>query len=170
MLSVAAALLAAAATPAAAANPAIIPLPLQPMVPAAQRTCTAKTATGLGYSVLRAAEGPKAGANDYVLINYIGYLAADGQVFDQAMTTPMQVDAVIPGFSEGLKMVPRGAVYRLCIPAALGYGAEGTGPIPANADLVFQIELLDSRTQAEVAAMQSAASAASAKPEAAPGK
>lgn len=152
MLAAALAVLAAAATPAA-----IIPLPLQPVVPAAQRTCTAKTASGLGYAVLRAAEGPKAGATDYVLINYIGYLAASGQVFDQAMTAPLTVDGVIPGFGEALKMVPRGAVWRFCIPAALGYGAKAAGPIPANSDLVFQVELLDSRTAAEVQAMRAAA-------------
>jgi FKBP-type peptidyl-prolyl cis-trans isomerase FkpA len=120
--------------------------------------------------VLKQAQGANAGATDFVLINYVGYLAADGSVFDQAMTTPMQVDAVIPGFSEGLKLIPRGSIWRLCIPAAQGYGAEGTGPIPANADLVFQIELLDSRTQAEVAAMQTAAAApAAAAPAAAAG-
>jgi FKBP-type peptidyl-prolyl cis-trans isomerase FkpA len=140
--------------PAAAA---ILPVPLQPIVPAAQRTCTAKTASGLGYSVLKAAEGPTAGPTDYVLINYIGYLAADGQVFDQAATTPMTVDGVIPGFGEGLKMIPRGGVYRFCVPAALGYGAEASGPIPANSELVFQVELLDSRTAAEVEAMRQAA-------------
>jgi FKBP-type peptidyl-prolyl cis-trans isomerase FkpA len=163
MLSLAAVLLAAAATPAPAASPAgIIPLPLQPVVPASQRTCSAKTASGLGIQTLKPAEGPKAGATDFVLINYIGYLAATGAVFDQAMTTPMQVDAVIPGFSEGLKLIPRGAIWRLCIPAAQGYGAEGSGPIPANSDLVFQVELLDSRTQAEVAAMQAAAAAPAA--------
>lgn len=158
MLAAALAVLAAAAAPAPAAT-GIIPLPLQPVVPAAQRTCTAKTPSGLGYSVLRAAEGPKAGPTDYVLLNYIGYLAADGQVFDQAMTTPMTIDGVIPGFGEGLKMVPRGAVWRFCIPAALGYGAEATGPIPANSDLVFQVELLDSRTVAEVQAMRQSAEA-----------
>ncbi|MBC2667410.1 FKBP-type peptidyl-prolyl cis-trans isomerase [Novosphingobium flavum] len=142
---------------AVSAPSAIIPLPLQPVVPAAQRTCDAKTASGLGYSVLKPAEGPKAGPTDYVLINYVGYLAADGQVFDQAMSTPMTIDGVIPGFGEGLKMVPRGGIYRLCIPAAMGYGAEASGPIPANSDLVFQVELLDSRTVAEVEAMRKAA-------------
>lgn len=158
MLAAALAVIAAsAAAPSAPAPSAVIPLPLQPVVPAAQRTCTAKTASGLGYSVLRAAEGVKAGATDYVLINYIGYLAASGQVFDQAMSTPMTVDGVIPGFGEGLQLVPRGGVWRFCIPAALGYGAKAAGPVPANADLVFQVELLDSRTLAEVQAMRAAA-------------
>jgi len=89
-----------------------------------------------------------------VLVNYIGYLATTGQVFDQAMTAPMQVSGVIPGFGEGLQQIPRGGIWRLCVPAALGYGAKETGPIPANSDLVFQVELLDSRTEAEVAAMR----------------
>lgn len=150
--------LAQASVPAVAAVPAgeaaIIPLPLQPVVPAAQRTCLSRTASGLGYQALRPAEGAKPGAGDYVLVNYIGYLAASGQVFDQAMTAPMQVSGVIPGFGEGLQLIPRGGVWRLCVPAALGYGADGVGPIPANADLVFQVELLDSRTAAEVEAMR----------------
>ena len=150
---------AATAAHAVGTNPdnAIIPLPLQPVVGAAQRTCSGKTASGLGFSELRTGTGPKVGATDYVLINYIGYLAANGQVFDQAMASPMQVNGVIPGFAEGLLLIPRGGVWRLCVPAALGYGKQDAGPIPANSALVFQIELVDSRTAAEVAAMRAAA-------------
>lgn len=142
----------------------IVPLPLQPVVPASQRTCTTRTSSGLGYTELRKGTGPKAGPTDYVLINYIGYLAASGQVFDQAMTTPMTIDGVIPGFSEGLKLVPRGGVWRFCVPAALGYGKAGSGPIPADADLVFQVELVDSRTTAEVEAMRREAGAGAPPP------
>lgn len=147
----------------------IIPLPLQPVVGAAQRACTAKTASGLGYSVLKPAEGAKPGATDYVLVNYIGYLAATGAVFDQAMRTPMPVDGVIPGFGEGLRLAARGGIVRLCIPAALGYGAQEQGPIPANSDLVFQVEMIDMRTRAELEAMQAEAAAqAPAAPASAP--
>lgn len=154
----AAALLAAPASaapraPAPAAAP-IIELPLQPVVPAAQRICSAKTASGVGYTALKPGNGAKPGATDYALVNYIGYLAANGQTFDQGMSTPMQIDRVIPGFGEGLLLIARGGISRICIPAALGYGAEGSGPIPANADLVFQVELLDSRTAAEVEAIR----------------
>lgn len=137
----------------------IIPLPLQPTVAAAQRTCAARTPSGLGYTVLKPAEGAKPGATDYVLVNYIGYLAATGAVFDQAMRTPMPVDGVIPGFGEGLRLAARGGIVRLCIPAALGYGAQEQGPIPANSDLVFQVEVIDMRTRAELEAMQAEAAA-----------
>lgn len=148
-----------ATTPLAPGAAAIIPLPLQPIVPAAQRSCDRATPSGLGYAELRPGTGPKAGATDYVLIDYIGYLAADGKVFDQNTRTPMKVDGVIPGFGVGLQLMPRGAVWRFCIPAALGYGKEGAGPIPADASLVFQVELLDSRTAAEVEAMRQGAGA-----------
>jgi FKBP-type peptidyl-prolyl cis-trans isomerase FkpA len=157
---------------APAAHPApkpandIIPLPLNPVVPANQRLCSAKTATGLGYTVLRAGAGAKPADTDYVLVNYIGYLAATGAVFDQGMTASFPVNGVIPGFSQGLGMLSKTSVARFCIPAALGYGAQGTGPIPANADLVFQVELLDFKTTAELEAMRKAQEAAApAKPQ-----
>ena len=159
-LSLIALLVAASAVPALAQSPAgnaVIPVPLQPVIPAEQRTCTAKTASGLGYSALQPGSGAKVGPSDYVLVNYIGYLAATGAVFDQATNSTMTVDGVVPGFGEGLQLVPKGGIMRICLPAALGYGAQATGPIPANSDLVFQIELVDSRTVAEVAAMRAEA-------------
>ncbi|MDE2596920.1 MAG: FKBP-type peptidyl-prolyl cis-trans isomerase [Sphingomonadales bacterium] len=146
--------------PAAPADGGIIPLPLNPVVPASQRGCTLKTASGLGYTVLRAAAGPKPAADGYVLVNYIGYLAANGQTFDQSTGAAFPVGGVIPGFSEGLQLASKGTILRLCIPAVMGYGAQAQGPIPANSDLVFQVELVDFRTKAEVDAMQAAQQAA----------
>ena len=143
------------AGPAAVAAPGIIKLPLQPMVSAGLRACSAKTASGLGYTSLRDGTGPKPGKTDFVLISYIGYLASTGQVFDQNQQTPLSLDNVIPGFTEGLQLMPRGSVWRLCVPAALGYGAAGAGEaIPANSDLVFQIELVDFKSAAEVEALR----------------
>lgn len=152
----------AALASAAAASPAIIPVPLNPIVPAAQRTCAVKTPSGLGYTVLRQAEGAKPVAGDVALLRYIGYLAASGEAFDQSPAAPLPVDGVIDGFSEGLKLIPIGGIYRLCIPAAQGYGANAAGAIPANSDLVFQVELLDKKTQAEIEAMRAQAQAAQA--------
>jgi FKBP-type peptidyl-prolyl cis-trans isomerase FkpA len=152
----------------ASADNVIIPLPLTPIVPAAQRSCTARTPSGLGYTMLRAGAGAKPAADATVLVNYIGYLAATGAVFDQNMQTPMPVGEVIPGFSQGLQLLAKGSIVRLCIPASLGYGAQASGPIPANSDLVFQVELLDFRTAAEMADMAKARAEAGAHQDAAP--
>ncbi|MEG8038153.1 FKBP-type peptidyl-prolyl cis-trans isomerase [Sphingomonas sp. LR60] len=143
----------AAATTSVRTDNAIIPLPLNPVVPAGQRLCSTTAATGLGSTMLRAGTGAKPTAGDVVLVNYIGYLGQTGVVFDQGMRSPLPVDGVIPGFSQGLQTMARGGISRFCIPAALGYGAQASGPIPANADLVFQVELLDFKTAAEVESM-----------------
>ena len=142
-----------------AADNGVIALPLNPIVPAAQRVCTARTPSGLGYTMLRAGTGAKPAADATVLVNYIGYLAATGAVFDQGMQTPMPVGGVIPGFSQGLQLLARGGIVRLCIPASMGYGTQAAGSIPANSDLVFQVELLDFRTAAEMADMAKARAA-----------
>jgi len=153
----------AAAAAAPAASPAILPVPLMPTIAAGQRQCTAKTASGLGTMVLKAATGAHPAKADFVLVNYIGYLAADGRVFDQNTAAAFPVEGVIPGFSEGLQLTSKGSVWRFCIPAALGYGAKGAGnDIPANADLVFQVELVDYKTAAEVEQMRASAQAAQA--------
>ena len=121
----------------------LIPLPLKQIIPAGQRVCNAKTPSGLGTLQLRPSAAAHPAASDGVKVNYIGYLAATGEVFDQGMGVEFPVQGVIPGFSEGLQTMGKGAAMRLCIPAALGYGTKATGPIPANADLVFQVELVD---------------------------
>ncbi len=143
-----------AATSAQAQTSQIIPLPLQHVIPAANRSCDQTTASGLGYSELKAGAGAKPVANDFVLIDYLGYLAADGVVFDQGQKAPLGLGNVIPGFAEGVRLMPVGSVYRLCLPAALGYGDAAQGPIPAGSALVFQIELFDKRSLAEIQAAQ----------------
>ena len=149
----------AARMPLATVN-GIIALPLTPIVPAVQRSCAARTPSGLGYTQLRPATGARPAADATVLVNYIGYLATTGAVFDQGMQTAMPVGEVIPGFSQGLQMIGKNGVARLCVPAALGYGAQASGPIPANADLVFQVELVDFKTAAEMVELRRAGAAA----------
>lgn len=114
------------------------------------------TPTGLKYKVLapgRAAARPT--DSDVTLVNYEGRLL-DGTTFDKSQRpTPMPVTGVVPGFSEALKLMPKGAKYRFWLPPALGYGDKGAGPIPANATLVFDVELLDFLPEAVVRQMQS---------------
>ncbi|KQN80258.1 hypothetical protein ASE90_15175 [Sphingomonas sp. Leaf67] len=163
---------AVAQKPVAVVKPdnAIIPLPLNPTIPAGQRLCSTRTASGLGYTVLRPGTGTRPTATDIALVNYIGYLAASGTMFDQGMQSPLPIDQVIPGFSEALQTMTKGSVVRFCIPAALGYGPREAGSIPANSDLVFQVELLDFKTAAEVQAMNNPAPAPAEQQPAAPAK
>lgn len=101
----------------------------------------------------RAGTGPSPTAEDVVLINYKGMLS-DGKVFDQGQRTPLQVAGVIPGFTKALQQMQKGGKYKVHIPASLGYGAKAAGPIPANSDLDFEIELLDFRSLAEIQQQQ----------------
>ncbi len=102
---------------------------------------------------VRAGSGPSPTVEDVVLINYKGTLA-DGKVFDQGEKAPLQVAGVIPGFTKALEQMQRGGKYKVHIPASLGYGDKAAGPIPANSDLDFEIELLDFRSLAEIQQQQ----------------
>ena len=97
---------------------------------------------------------PKPTDADVALINYEGKLL-NGTVFDKSQQpTPMPVAGVVPGFSEALKLMPKGSKYRVWIKPSLGYGAETKGPIPGNSTLVFDIDLIDFLPEAVVRQMQ----------------
>lgn len=132
----------------ALALPALaLPMSVQAATPASSTakppvlTCKAQAANGLSYTVIKAGKGDKPGGTAKVKINYVGYLKADGTKFDDGQGVEFSLEGVIPGFAQGLQLMQPGGKYRICIPAALGYGEAGTGPIPANADLVFEVEL-----------------------------
>lgn len=113
------------------------------------------TPSGLRYKVLVPGKpGPHPTDSDVTLVNYVGKLT-DGTVFDKSQQpTPMPVTGVVPGFSEALKLMPKGAKYRFWIPPQLGYKAEAKGPIPANSTLVFDVELVDFLPEAVIRQMQ----------------
>lgn len=107
------------------------------------KTGVVQTPSGLQYLVLEPGDGARPTDSDVVLVNYKGELR-DGTVFDQNERAPFPVNQVVPGFSEGLKLMPKGAKYRLWIPPALGYGEQAQGEaIPANSVLVFDVEMID---------------------------
>jgi FKBP-type peptidyl-prolyl cis-trans isomerase FkpA/FKBP-type peptidyl-prolyl cis-trans isomerase FklB len=106
------------------------------------------TASGLQYQVITEGKGPKPKAGDVVRVHYKGALL-DGKEFDSSYTRGQPVvfpiDQVVPGWQEGLQLMPVGSKYKLWIPANLGYGEKGTpgGPIGPNSTLVFDLELID---------------------------
>lgn len=90
--------------------------------------------------------GAAATDGDTLVVNYTGKLA-DGTVFDSSVgKTPFEFmlggGQVIPGWDSGLVGMRVGGKRTLTIPPDLGYGAQGQGPIPPNATLVFDIELI----------------------------
>ncbi|MDZ4762603.1 MAG: FKBP-type peptidyl-prolyl cis-trans isomerase [Alphaproteobacteria bacterium] len=109
-----------------------------------------KSGTGMEYVVL--ASGPDSGvaptAAQQAEVFYEGRLNADGTTFDSAFdrgeSATFPVAAVVPGFSEALQMMKPGDRWLVYIPSELGYGAQGTpgGPIPPDAALVFEIEMV----------------------------
>jgi len=102
------------------------------------------TATGTGLYFVNIQEGTGASPvnTSYVTLYYKGYLV-DGTIFDQTQGAPTDffVNKVIPGFSEGLKLMKKGGKAKLLIPSALGYGSTATGNIPANSVLIFDVDL-----------------------------
>lgn len=89
-------------------------------------------------------------SGDSATFQYVGALLADGKTFDsswskgQPFSTAVGVGSVIKGWDEGLIGMKEGGRRQLVIPADLAYGAAGAGggTIPANADLVFIVDLI----------------------------
>jgi len=122
---------------------------------------------GVEVEVVKAGTGDNPEATDVVFVHYTGKLE-DGTVFDQSQPvplpvpgilpegTPLPLENMVPGFLEAALQMQRGGKYTVEIPAEKAYGAEGrmnpqTGEgVPPNADLTFEIELVDFMPMAEV--------------------
>lgn len=91
-------------------------------------------------------DGAEVKPGDKVKVHYKGTIAQTGVKFDSSYDRgePVVIDLaqVIPGWQQGIPGMKVGGKRRLVIPAALGYGDKAAGPIPANSDLVFEVELL----------------------------
>ncbi|WP_427968463.1 FKBP-type peptidyl-prolyl cis-trans isomerase [Altererythrobacter sp.] len=111
---------------------------------------------GVELDTITAGTGPNPGPEDVVFVKYTGKLA-DGTEFDKSQDIPLPVpgifpegnplplDQMVPGFREGALKMQKGGKYTLHIPSEKGYGANPPpgAPIPPNADLEFEVELVD---------------------------
>ncbi len=118
---------------------------------------------GLDIETITAGEGAFPQEGDVAFVKYTGKLASNGEVFDESQDIPLPVEGLFPegtpfpleegatidGFFTSLQKMQKGGKYEVYIPAAQAYGAEPPpgAPIPPNADLVFEIELVDFMTK-----------------------
>ncbi len=105
------------------------------------------TDSGLQYVELVEGTGAQPQAGQTVVVHYTGTLT-DGSKFDssrdrnQPFSFKIGAGQVIQGWDEGLSTMKIGGRRKLVIPAKLGYGDRGVGPIPGGATLIFDVELL----------------------------
>jgi FKBP-type peptidyl-prolyl cis-trans isomerase len=107
-----------------------------------------KTASGLIYWDIRVGNGEAAKEGSHVRVHYTGWLTS-GKKFDSSVDAGKPFDftigngEVIKGWEEGVAGMKVGGKRQLRIPPALAYGTQGyPGAIPANATLIFDIQLL----------------------------
>ena len=107
-----------------------------------------RTPSGLGYIIHEEGKGPNPQVGQVVDAQYYGFLASDGEMFDnsfqrgQPFTFQLGMGMVIPGWDEGFQLLNKGAKATLFIPAELGYGERGSGAtIPPGSELIFYVEL-----------------------------
>ncbi|MEG2758929.1 MAG: FKBP-type peptidyl-prolyl cis-trans isomerase, partial [Rikenellaceae bacterium] len=107
-----------------------------------------KTESGLLYEIVETGDMAivPTSSTDTVTVNYKGTLS-DGEEFDSSYERGepaiFPLDGVIPGWTEGIKLIGKGGKIKLYIPSDLAYGNQG--PLAGEA-LVFDVELLDVKT------------------------
>lgn len=95
---------------------------------------------------IKVGDGAEVKAGDTVTAHYTGALAKTGVIFqsshDMGQPIPFSLGSVIQGWQDGVPGMKVGGKRRLVIPAEQAYGAQAQNGIPANSDLVFDIELV----------------------------
>ncbi len=111
------------------------------------------TGSGLQFCEIERGRGDAPKAGQTIVVHYTGWLESDGTKFDSSLDRGQPFEftiglgQVIGGWDEGLATMQVGGKRRLIIPPDLAYGESGAGggAIPANATLIFDVELLDIR-------------------------
>lgn len=108
------------------------------------------TESGLKYVILEEGDGEMAEAGQTVVLNYRGWLE-DGFQFDNSYDRgvpfefPLGQGSVIPGWDEGVAQLSVGDKAQFVIPSDLAYGPTGSGTIPPDSTLIFEVEFLEIR-------------------------
>lgn len=109
-------------------------------------TNATKHNSGIYYTISDSGFGGNPDINSTVTVYYRGTLL-DGTEFDaaQAPSSPLTypLASLIPGWQIGIPLFQKGGQGVLYIPSSLGYGERGSGDIPKNSVLIFEIELVD---------------------------
>lgn len=102
--------------------------------------------SGLQYKVLKEGTGKRPAEADSVLVHYRA-MFINRDVFDMSYDrgpAGIKLDGIIPGLSEGIRLMPEGAIYELYIPPELAYGDKPfANVIPPGSTLIYTIELID---------------------------
>jgi FKBP-type peptidyl-prolyl cis-trans isomerase FkpA len=101
-----------------------------------------KTESGLHYIITVEGNGNFPTVQDDVKVNYTGYLT-NKTIFDQGLNITFPLANVIQGWQEGIPKISKGGSAILFIPSRIAYGSSAQGGIPANAVLIFEVDLLD---------------------------
>jgi FKBP-type peptidyl-prolyl cis-trans isomerase len=128
--------------------------------------------SGLQYKIVKQGAGEKPKDTDVVETNYRGTLIS-GKEFDSSAKNggpvSLPVSGVIKGWSEALKLMPVGSKWEIYVPSDLGYGDEGAGEdIAPGSTLVFDVELLGIKKNANTAPSPAVSPAASPATESSP--
>ena len=111
---------------------------------AANKITATKDTTGLSYVIHVLGTGVKPTIFDCVKAKYTGKLMSDNTVFDENSTGyKLSLRGSIAGWQIVFPLFPRGTKATLYIPSVYAYGARGSGSIPANSILIFEVELVD---------------------------
>jgi len=110
---------------------------------AANKLTATRTDSGLYYVVNEEGTGVKPTASSNVTVAYKGYYT-NGNVFDKSTDDGISfgLNQVIKGWTEGIPYFKEGGSGILLVPSALGYGNNGSGPIPGGAVILFDVKLI----------------------------
>lgn len=103
------------------------------------------TASGLHYIITEPGSGGHPTLSSKITVNYTGKLLKNEKQFESTNGTPvtMHLRDLIEGWKEGIPLLQKGGKGTFYIPSALAYGPYGSGSVPANAPLIFDIELVN---------------------------